>query len=232
MKNPSTSAPADQPDGHPTLLQLIDSHIVGLTLMNALLCSSRPPHLPDGSDRVGVVAAVDRHCEHCKSIQRLAAKMNLVIPPDGQLSPGDDSAAPSATRTHRENTMTLSICVIAFGAALGALLRWYFASRLNALFPQLPPGTLAANMLGGYLIGVAMAIFLAYPALAPEWKLLTVTGFLGGLTTFSTFSAEVVTALLAGRGLWAISTIFTHVIGSVVMTLCGVGTVQLIRRFS
>ncbi len=178
---------------------------------------------------MGVVAIADSHCE---PVQRLTAKMNLAIPPNGELSPGDDSASPPAPRTHRENKMTLSICAIAFGAALGALLRWYFANRLNAIFPQLPPGTLAANILGGYLIGIAMAVFLACPAAAPEWKLLTVTGFLGGLTTFSTFSAEVVTALLEGRSLWALSTIFTHVFGSVVMTLCGVGTVHLIRRFS
>jgi CrcB protein len=125
--------------------------------------------------------------------------------------------------------MILSIFAIAFGAALGALLRWYFANRLNAIFPQLPPGTLAANILGGYLIGIAMAVFLAYPALTPEWRLLTVTGFLGGLTTFSTFSAEVVTALLEGRSLWAISIVAAHVIGSVIMTLFGVGTVRIVR---
>jgi fluoride exporter len=127
------------------------------------------------------------------------------------------------------NELILPICVIGIGAALGALLRWYFANRFNANFPLLPPGTLAANILGGYLIGVAMAVFLAVPTLSPLWRLLVVTGFLGGLTTFSTFSAEVVTALLEGRGLWAISTVACHVVGSVVMTLCGVGTVRLIR---
>jgi CrcB protein len=137
--------------------------------------------------------------------------------------------SPAAARPNIGKTMILSICAIALGAALGALLRWYFATRLNALFPQLPPGTLVANILGGYLIGIAMAIFLSYPSLAPEWRLLTVTGFLGGLTTFSTFSAEVVTALLEGRSLWAISTIAAHVTGSVVMTLFGVGTVRIIR---
>jgi CrcB protein len=125
--------------------------------------------------------------------------------------------------------MTLSICAIALGAALGALLRWFFATRFNALFPQLPLGTLAANILGGYLIGIAMATFFALPALAPEWRLLTVTGFLGGLTTFSTFSAEVVTALLEARNLWALSTVAAHVLGSILMTLCGVGTVRLFR---
>jgi CrcB protein len=125
--------------------------------------------------------------------------------------------------------MTLSICAIAVGAALGALLRWFFATRFNALFPQLPPGTLAANILGGYLIGIAMATLFALPALAPEWRLLTVTGFLGGLTTFSTFSAEVVTALLEGRSLWALATVAAHVLGSIIMTLCGVGTVRVFR---
>jgi CrcB protein len=139
------------------------------------------------------------------------------------------SASPAAARPYAGKTMILSVCAIALGAALGALLRWYFATRLNALFPQLPPGTLAANILGGYLIGIAMAIFLSYPSLAPEWRLLTVTGFLGGLTTFSTFSAEVVTALLEGRSLWAVSTIAAHVAGSVVMTLFGVGTVRIVR---
>jgi CrcB protein len=125
--------------------------------------------------------------------------------------------------------MLISILVIATGASLGAILRWYFANRLNASFPQLPPGTLAANILGAYLIGIAMAVFLTFPALSPQWRLLTVTGFLGGLTTFSTFSAEVVTAILEGRGIWATSTVAAHVLGSIVMTLCGVGTVRLIR---
>lgn len=125
--------------------------------------------------------------------------------------------------------MGISITAIAIGAALGALLRWYLAMRFNQIFPQLPPGTLAANLLGGYLIGIAMAGFLAVPTLSPEWRLLTVTGFLGGLTTFSTFSAEVVTALLEGRNLWAVSTVATHVVGSVVMTLLGVGTVRMLK---
>jgi fluoride exporter len=141
------------------------------------------------------------------------------------MSPGDDSAP------KRGNSVLTSILVIAIGAALGALLRWYLAARFNQMLPQLPPGTLAANLLGGYLIGIAMAVFLAFPSLSPQWKLLTVTGFLGGLTTFSTFSAEVVTALLEGQGLWALSTIASHVIGSVVMTLLGVFTVRGLKTF-
>ncbi len=125
--------------------------------------------------------------------------------------------------------MLISIFAIALGASLGALLRWYLADRLNASFPQLPPGTLAANVLGAYLIGIAIAVFLAFPAIAPQWRLLTVTGFLGGLTTFSTFSAEVVTAMLEGRSIWAVLTIAAHVFGSIVMTLLGVVTVRAVR---
>ncbi len=155
----------------------------------------------------------------------------------GELSPADDSAMPAGmakpsiprAQPNGRHTMWISIGVIGLGAALGALLRWYLATRLNATFPQLPPGTLAANILGAYLIGVAMAVFLAFPALSPFWRLLIVTGFLGGLTTFSTFSAEVVTALLEGRGVWAMSTVAIHVIGSIVMTLLGVGTVRVVR---
>jgi CrcB protein len=138
----------------------------------------------------------------------------------GELSPGDDSPR------SRGNSVLISIVVISVGAALGALLRWYFAVRFNQMFPQVPPGTLAANLLGGYLIGIAMAVFLAFPALSPQWRLLTVTGFLGGLTTFSTFSAEVVTGLLEGQGLWALGTVVSHVVGSVSMTLLGVATVR------
>jgi CrcB protein len=126
--------------------------------------------------------------------------------------------------------MLTSIVVIAIGAALGALLRWYFAVQLNARFPNLPPGTLTANLVGGYLIGVAMAAFIAYPDLPPQLKLLIVTGFLGGLTTFSSFSAEVVTALMSGRALWAIVTISVHVIGSVTMTILGVLSFRLFRH--
>ena len=125
--------------------------------------------------------------------------------------------------------MTLTLVAISVGAALGALLRWLLAVRLNALFPALPAGTLAANLVGGYLIGVAIAFFAQHPSLAPEWRLLTVTGFLGGLTTFSTFSAEVVAQLVAGRLVLALATIGVHVLGSVAMTLLGIGTVRLLR---
>ncbi|WP_395701930.1 fluoride efflux transporter CrcB [Aquabacterium sp.] len=124
----------------------------------------------------------------------------------------------------------LPVIAISIGAALGALLRWVLGNQLNTLFPSLPPGTLAANLLGGYLIGVAMAFFTSHPGLPPEWRLFAITGFLGGLTTFSTFSAEVVTQLMAGRVAWALTTVAVHVTGSVMMTLLGIGTVALLRQ--
>lgn len=123
-----------------------------------------------------------------------------------------------------------SVLAIGLGAALGALARWGLAIGLNGLFPALPPGTLLANVVGGYLIGVAVALFAHQSALPPEWRLFVITGFLGGLTTFSTFSAEVVTALQQGRTGWALMTAGTHLAGSVLMTLAGLATPWLLRR--
>jgi CrcB protein len=120
--------------------------------------------------------------------------------------------------------MLTTLMAIAAGASLGAIARWLLGNGLNALFPDIPPGTLAANLIGGYLIGVAIGYFAAHPTLAPEWRLLVITGFLGGLTTFSTFSAEVVTLLQQGRLLWAAAAIGVHVTGSVAMTLAGMAT--------
>ena len=124
----------------------------------------------------------------------------------------------------------LAVLAIGIGATLGALLRWVLGTQLNALLPSLPPGTLAANLLGGYLIGVAVAVFAGLPSLPPEWRLFVITGFLGGLTTFSTFSAEVVQQLMEGRVGWALATIAVHVAGSVGMTLLGIGSVALWRN--
>lgn len=126
--------------------------------------------------------------------------------------------------------MGKSIAAIALGAALGALLRWQLGQRLNALFPSIPPGTLAANLIGAYLIGLALAFFSSYPAISPEWRLLIVTGFCGGLTTFSSFSAEVFALLQQGRLLWAAGAIAGHVAGSVLMTLAGIVSFQGVKR--
>jgi CrcB protein len=125
--------------------------------------------------------------------------------------------------------MWKSVVAISVGASLGALLRWWLGSQLNSLFPTIPPGTLTANLVGGYIVGIAIAFFATYSAIAPEWRLLIITGFCGGLTTFSTFSAEIVTLLQQGRSLWAVSAAAMHLGGSVRMTLAGIATVHWIR---
>jgi CrcB protein len=125
--------------------------------------------------------------------------------------------------------MWKSMIAISVGASLGALLRWWLGVQLNSLFPTIPPGTLFANLLGGYVVGVAIAFFASYSALAPEWRLLVITGFCGGLTTFSTYSAELVTLLQQGRALWACGAAAAHLAGSVLMTFAGIGTVELIK---
>jgi len=125
--------------------------------------------------------------------------------------------------------MWKSIVAICVGASLGALLRWWLGAQLNSLFSAVPPGTLAANLIGGYVVGLAIAFFAMYSAIAPEWRLLIITGFCGGLTTFSTFSAEIVTLLQQGRSLWALGAVSLHLFGSVLMTLAGIGTVQWLK---
>jgi CrcB protein len=122
------------------------------------------------------------------------------------------------------------IVAICIGASLGALLRWWLGLQLNALFPTIPPGTAVANLIGGYIIGLALAFFATYSAIAPEWRLLVITGFCGGLTTFSTFSAEVVMLLQQGRVAWALTAASIHLVGSVLMTFAGVGTISAIRH--
>jgi fluoride exporter len=125
--------------------------------------------------------------------------------------------------------MWKAVVAISIGASLGALLRWWLAMRLNGLFPAIPPGTLAANLIGGYIIGVAIAFFGLYAQIPAEWRLLVITGFCGGLTTFSTFSAEIVTLLQQGRALWALAGAAVHLFGSLVATLAGIGTVVWIN---
>jgi len=124
--------------------------------------------------------------------------------------------------------MMKSLLVIAFGASLGAWLRWLLGMKLNALFPTIPPGTVVANMVGGYIIGLAIAFLAASPSLSPEWRLLIITGFCGGLTTFSTFSAETVVLIQEGRLLWALGSVSLHVVGSLAMTAAGLLSYQMI----
>ena len=121
------------------------------------------------------------------------------------------------------------ILAIAFGGSLGAVLRWWLGLALNAYFPAIPPGTLAANLIGGYVVGVAVAFFATYSAIAPEWRLFVITGFCGGLTTFSTFSAEMVGLLQQGRAALALGAAGAHLLGSLLMTFAGIGTVAWLR---
>jgi CrcB protein len=125
--------------------------------------------------------------------------------------------------------MISSLAAICAGASLGAILRWCLGITLNAMFPAIPPGTWLANMLGGYLIGVAVAYFGQHAGIAPEWRLFVITGFLGGLTTFSTFSAETITLVQQGRFAWAGAAIAAHVAGSLLMTLLGLASVAFFR---
>lgn len=121
--------------------------------------------------------------------------------------------------------MLLQVLVICIFACVGALMRWGFQSWLN---PDgvLPWGTLAVNLIGGYLVGVAIAVFGALPDIDPTWRLLVITGFLGSLTTFSSFSAEVVGMLLGGRPGLALGTAALHLGGSLLLTWLGFRSVQ------
>jgi fluoride exporter len=125
--------------------------------------------------------------------------------------------------------MGRSLAAVAVGGALGCVLRWYLAIFLNRYFPAIPPGTLAANLIGCYIIGVGIALFALSPGITPEWRLFVTTGFCGGLTTFSTFSVEVVTLMQAGRLNLAVGAVALHLVGSLLMTFAGIATVTLIK---
>ena len=121
------------------------------------------------------------------------------------------------------------VIAISSGAALGALLRWFLGIHLNNLLPSISPGTLAANLIGGYIIGFAIGYFAQTPDISPEWRLFIITGFCGGLTTFSTFSAEIVTLLQEDKLYLAFGAIFVHVSGSLMMTFLGLLTWQCLK---
>ncbi len=118
------------------------------------------------------------------------------------------------------------ILAVFTGAGLGALLRWGLGSWLNPVFPPIPLGTLAANLTGGLLIGLASAYFTHNAGVPPEWRLLVITGFLGGLTTFSTFSAEVVALIGRQQYPWALATAGAHLAGSLLLTALGIVMAQ------
>jgi CrcB protein len=123
----------------------------------------------------------------------------------------------------------LAICV---GACAGALLRWRLGLWLSTPGSLLPWGTLTANLVGGYLVGVAVAVFQALPQLDPAWRLLLITGFLGALTTFSSFSAEVVAMLTQARYALALGTAALHLLGSLLLTVAGIKSVELLLAWA
>jgi CrcB protein len=123
----------------------------------------------------------------------------------------------------------MAALAVGMGAAVGAWLRWGMGLWLNALHPTVPLGTLAANLAGGYLIGIAIAFFAQHPGLTPEWRLFIITGFLGGLTTFSTFSAEVFTLLSRAQLAAGLAVIGLHLLGSLAMTGLGVLTFHWLK---
>ena len=122
-----------------------------------------------------------------------------------------------------------AVLAVGVGAAIGAWLRWWLGILLNPIFPAVPFGTLAANLVGGYLIGLAIAYFSQHANVPPEARLFIITGFLGGLTTFSTFSAETVSLLARNQFSWAMVLISAHLFGSLSMTALGILTMKFFK---
>ena len=136
---------------------------------------------------------------------------------------------PAPVRSFQPMMEWRSWTAVAVGGTLGCLLRWCLSFLLNRYFPTVPPGTLAANLVGAYVIGAAFALVTLNPSMPMEWRLFVMTGFCGGLTTFSTFSLEVVLLLQNGRTGWAMGTIAVHLAGSLLMTLAGIVSVHWVR---
>ncbi len=123
----------------------------------------------------------------------------------------------------------MSWLAVGAGAALGAWLRWQLGILLGSLHANVQIGTLAANLVGGYLVGLALAFFTAHPGLSPEWRLFAITGFLGGLTTFSSFSGESVLLLQRGQYGWALAHTALHLFGSLLLCAAGFATWRALR---
>lgn len=125
--------------------------------------------------------------------------------------------------------MYTSLLAVLIGGALGSAARWLIGIRLNAVFPNMPLGTVAVNLVGGFVIGAAMAFFMKSPQSDPALRVFIITGLCGGFTTFSAFSLEVVTMLQNGRTGWAATTILVHLVGSLAMTFAGFMLMQRVQ---
>jgi CrcB protein len=128
--------------------------------------------------------------------------------------------------------MIWQVLEVAVGAAAGALMRWRLSVLLNPIFPTIPFGTLASNLIGGFVIGLCLEWFARDASIPMQFKLAAVTGFLGGLTTFSTFSAETATLLLRREFGWSLALVAAHLAGSVLLTLAGVYCVRWLFSLS
>jgi CrcB protein len=124
----------------------------------------------------------------------------------------------------------VSFLSVGFGAFAGAVVRWLLGIALNPILPSLPLGTLASNLIGGLIMGVMLGLFAHYEMLPIAWRLAITTGFLGGLTTFSTFSGETITLFLRQQYGWTAAIVLSHLLGSLLLTLAGIGLVRLVLR--
>ena len=124
----------------------------------------------------------------------------------------------------------ISFLAVGIGASFGAVMRWLLGIVLNPVLPAMPLGTLASNLIGGLIMGIALGFFAHYETLPIAWRLAITTGFLGGLTTFSTFSSETLTLLLRQQYGWTAAIIAAHLFGSLALTLAGIGIARLILR--
>lgn len=124
----------------------------------------------------------------------------------------------------------VSFLAVGFGAFAGAVVRWLLGIALNPILPSLPLGTLASNLIGGLIMGIMLGLFAHYEMLPIAWRLAITTGFLGGLTTFSTFSGETITLFLRQQYGWTAAIVLSHLLGSLLLTLAGIGLVRLVLR--
>jgi CrcB protein len=123
-----------------------------------------------------------------------------------------------------------TMLAIGVGSAMGALARYALSLAMNAVLPPIPLGTLASNLIAAYIVGAAIAVFAAVPGLSPNWRLFVITGLAGGLSTFSTFSAELLALLQGGRMGWSAAMVALHLGGSLAMTALGMATVSMARN--